>query len=259
MFKIEEFDIKLDTEVIGRNFVYCEEVSSTNRFLLENKEFHKHGAAVLAEFQTEGRGRFGREWSSMKNQNLTFSILLKSHLSHGKIGLINLASSLSVAQSIENLFQLKVELKWPNDVLINGKKVAGILLESVSEGSKLKRLVIGIGLNVNQATFQGKYLVLPTSLKLEIKKNVGRERVLSEIFNTLEENFNLLSPDRDKLTQMWRSRCRMIGEKIKVYHRGEEKFGIFDDINEEGLLLLKTHEKIERISFGEVSLTSPHN
>lgn len=256
MFKIEEFDIKLDTVILGRNFVYSEEVSSTNRFLLENEEFQKHGTVILAEYQTEGKGRFKREWTSMKNTNLTFSIILKSNLTPNNIGLINLASSLSVAQSIENLFQLKVELKWPNDVLINKKKVSGILLESVSEGSKIKRLVIGVGLNVNQATFQGQYTISPTSLKLETKKNVGRERVLSEILNTLEENFTLIGKDRDKLTQMWRSRCRMIGEKIKVYDRGEERFGIFEDIDSNGLLLLKTQEDIETISFGDVSLTS---
>lgn len=254
MFNIEEFDIKLDTDFFGRNFVYVEEIDSTNKFLLQTKDYQKHGTVLLAENQTAGRGRLDRTWSSNKEQNLTFSILLSDSINASKINLVNLASSLSVAQAIENLYQLNVELKWPNDVLINKKKTAGILLESSSKGNKIERVVIGIGLNVNQPNFQGKYNIPPTSIRLEFKKNVSRERLLSELLNIFEENLELLDHAPEKMLNDWRNRCKLIGEKIKIDSGEETKFGLFEDIDENGLLVLKTQNGKEKIHFGDVSL-----
>lgn len=121
LFNIEKFDIKLDTDVIGRNFVYCDEIDSTNSFLIESKEYDKHGTVLLSENQTKGRGRKDRTWLSVADQNLTFSILLKEGFSSETINIINLGTSLVVAQAIENQYQLPCELKWLNDVLVNQK------------------------------------------------------------------------------------------------------------------------------------------
>lgn len=254
MFNIEEFDIKLDTDYLGRNFVYVEEVDSTNKFLLQTKEYQENGTVLLAENQTDGRGRLNRTWLSNKEQNLTFSILLNEGINPSLINIINLASSLAVAQSIENLYQLHVELKWPNDVLINKKKTAGILLESSSKGNKIEKVVIGIGLNVNQPNFTGKYNIPPTSIRLEFKKVVSRERLLSELLNNLEELFTAVEHAPDKVLNDWKNRCKLIGEKIKIISGEETKFGIFEDIDENGFLILKTQSTKEKIHFGDVSL-----
>ena len=159
MFSIENFDIKLNTEFIGRTFVYAEELSSTNTFLMDKKNgYNNSGTVVLAEKQTSGRGRKDRVWYSAPDSNLTFSILLtKDNFLSSNSSLINFAASLSVAFSLENLYQLKTELKWPNDVLLDGKKTSGILIESTSQGNKIDRFVIGIGINVNQPSFQGTF------------------------------------------------------------------------------------------------------
>ena len=257
MFELENFDLKLNTDVIGRNFIYAEEIDSTNTYLLNkmNKNL-ADGTVVFAEKQNKGRGRKDRVWYSVKDQNLNFSILLTNKKYLGKnINLINLASSLAVAQSIENLFQLNANLKWPNDVLIKGKKVCGILLEASSQGSKIERLVIGFGINVNQTMFQGNFNIPPTSIKLESNENIERERLLAEVLNNFEELLRKIHTEPETILKDWKSRCRMIGEKIEVSDDNIIKYGIFDDIDENGFLLLKMKDKkIEKIHFGDVSV-----
>ena len=256
MFNIEDFDIKLNTDFIGRNFVYTDEVGSTNNTLLTTKEFRKNGTVLLSEFQKNGRGRKDRTWVSTSGQNLTFSILLISNLSNKSINLLNLGSSLALAQTLENLFQLRVQLKWPNDVLINNKKISGILLESTSKGNKIEKIVIGVGINVNQASFQGEFNIPPTSVRLEFKQEASRERILSEFLNNFEQIFEASKNQSNKILNDWKSRCDMIGKNIAIMENNEKKFGIFEDIDENGYLLLQNNNKIEKISFGDVSLVS---
>jgi BirA family biotin operon repressor/biotin-[acetyl-CoA-carboxylase] ligase len=256
VFNIENFDIKLDTEFIGRTFIYAEELSSTNTYLMDKQnEINTNGTVILAETQTHGRGRKDRVWYSAPESNLTFSILLtnnKSLLKHSN--LINFAASLSVSVSIENLFQIKTDLKWPNDVLLNGKKTSGILLESSSTGNKINRLVVGIGINVNQNSFQGSFNYPPTSIRIELGRIVEREKLLSEVLNNFELLLLKIEKDSSSIIAEWKSKCNMIGERISIVENDSEKFGIFYDVDEEGFLLLKTKDGIEKIHFGDVSL-----
>ena len=256
MFNIENFDIKLNTEYIGRTFVYAEELSSTNTFLMEKQNgYNESGTVVLAEKQTSGKGRKDRVWYSAPDSNLTFSILLtKDKFLSSNSSLINFAASLSVAFSIENLYQLKTELKWPNDVLLDGKKTSGILIESTSQGSKIERFVIGIGINVNQPSFQGTFNYPPTSIRNELGRNVEREKLLAEILNNFELLLEKIKKNKSEVINDWKSKCKMIGERISIVENDSEKFGIFYDIDEEGFLLLKTKDGIEKIHYGDVSL-----
>lgn len=256
MFNIEAFDIKLNTEFIGRNFIYADEVVSTNTLLLDKKNnYNSNGTVLLAEKQTKGRGRKDRVWYSAPESNLTFSILLtKDKLLFNSINFLNFAASLSVATAIENLYQLKTSLKWPNDVLINSKKTSGILIESISQGSKIERVVIGIGVNVNQNSFQGTFNYPPTSIRNELGHNVDREKLMAEILNNFETLIEKIKVDKKELLKDWKLRCDMIGEKISILENDKEIFGIFDDIDDEGFLLLKTKDKIEKIHFGDITL-----
>lgn len=253
MFNIEEFDIKLDTEIIGRNFIYFEEVNSTNSYLLESNE-KKLGSVVLSEYQLKGRGRKQRDWIATKEQALTFSILLNNELELKNLSILSLGTAVALAQALENLHQLKVNVKWPNDVLIEGKKIAGILIESSSRGSKIEKVVVGIGINVNQPNFTGTYNLRPTSVRIEQKKLVSRERLLSEVLNRFEEMLVDLENNKDKVLEDWRSRSRYIGEKVLIEENGAEKFGTFEDIDENGFLLLRTKDGLETIQVGDVSL-----
>jgi len=256
LFEYEKFDIKLDTDYIGRNFYYLEETDSTNLFLMQNtKTLNNNGTVVLAENQTKGRGRKDRSWSSAKGLNLTFSILISdSEILKIYPGIINLACSLSVAVSIENIFQLNTNLKWPNDVLINNKKVAGILLESSSKGKNINRIVAGIGINVNQVTFPADFKIPATSVKNEFKSNVEIESLLAEILNTFEELLESASKNPGYILKEWRLKCNMIGDKITISENDKLKSGIFDDIDENGFLILKTKNGLEKIISGDVSI-----
>lgn len=254
MFNLENFDIKLETEIIGRNFIYCEEIDSTNSELLAGKQnYKKNGTVLLAEKQLAGKGRKDRSWQSAKGLNLTFSILLtKESLASININHLNFAASLAVVNAIENLFQLKTELKWPNDVLINKKKVSGILTESSIKGSKVERVVIGIGINLNQVAFQGEFNFPPTSLKLEAGDTINRENMLAEILNNFEELLIELSNKPENILNDWRAKCKMIGDKISISENDKIKTGIFYDIDENGYLILKHNNSIEKIHFGDV-------
>lgn len=256
MFDLDIFDIKLNTDYIGRNFIYADEVSSTNTLLMDKKSgYNVNGTVMLAEKQTKGKGRKDRVWQSEPNSNLTFSILLtKEELLFKKPNLINFAAALSIANSIENLYQLKTELKWPNDVLIDGKKISGILLESASQGSTIERLVIGIGINVNQNSLQGIFNYPPSSIRIELGRIVEREKLLAEFLNNFEALLEKIKNDKGDIIEDWKAKCRMIGEKISIIENEKEKFGIFYDVDEEGFLILKTKDGLEKIHFGDVGL-----
>lgn len=256
MFNIEDFDIKLNTEFIGRNFIYTEEIDSTNTYLLAKENGQNiNGTVLLAEKQTQGKGRKGRPWHSAPDLNLTFSILFtKDKFLFNNANLINFAASLAVSVSVENLFQLKTDLKWPNDVLINGKKTSGILIEAVSQSGKIERLALGIGINVNQNSFQGTFNYSPTSLRIELGKTIEREKLLAEILNNLEIFIEKLKTDKNGLIEDWKQKCRMIGNRVTITDGEIEKTGIFYDVDENGFLLLQTKDEIEKIHFGDVSL-----
>ncbi len=256
LFNIEIFDIKMDTDFVGRNFIYTDEISSTNSELLSHKEnYINSGTVLLAEHQLEGKGRKDRQWISAKDLNLTFSILLVDDIAPAnQVNIINLATSLAVATSIENLYQLRPELKWPNDVLINRRKTAGILLETSVQGEKIERLVVGVGINVNQKSFPGKYNFPPTSIMLEAGREIEREALLAEVLNNFEELLHTAISNPQQILNDWKLKCNMIGDRIKIIEKDRTIAGIFDDIDDNGFLILRRGDKLEKIHFGDVSL-----
>ncbi|PIS45279.1 MAG: biotin--[acetyl-CoA-carboxylase] ligase [Ignavibacteria bacterium CG08_land_8_20_14_0_20_37_9] len=256
-FNFNQFDIKLETETIGRNFLYFNEIDSTNSVLMSKTSKDVNGTVVFAEKQLKGKGRFSNSWESEKGQNLTFSILLNidKHLKD-KLNYLNLGTAQVLASTIESLFHLQVEVKWPNDILIKRKKAAGILVETLSLGADIKKAVIGIGLNVNQTKFLEEYNYPPTSLKLELNQQVEREKILAEFLNNFEELLWKIRNKPNTIMQSWREKCDMIGEKICLNQNGKLIYGVFDDIDENGQLLLRTEDRIEVMNFGDVRMVN---
>lgn len=257
-FKIERFDIKLDTDFVGRNFIYFDEIDSTNTHLLKKIKDAEAGTVLFAEKQLKGRGRLEREWVGNKSQNLYFSILLPQKKKYFEnINIVNLGTSLAVTTAIDSLYALRAEIKWPNDVMINRKKVSGILIESTSSGGTINKIVVGIGVNVNQPIFPGEFSVTPTSIKIETGEPIEREKLLAEILNNFEEMLLRIPSSNAQILKEWRNKCKMIGEKIEVVTLKKKLEGTFFDIDEKGFLLLRDRNgKLNQISIGDVTLLS---
>ncbi|MBN2571526.1 MAG: biotin--[acetyl-CoA-carboxylase] ligase [Ignavibacteriales bacterium] len=253
LFNFEDFDIRMETEFIGKSFYYIDEVDSTNSILLNNEKYDQDGTVILAEQQTAGRGRMKRKWVSERGKNLTFSILISDNISKINVNFFNLCAGLAIANAIENLFQLPAKLKWPNDVLISNKKVAGLLLESISSGDRIKKIIIGFGININQTHFPFMDNLSPTSIRIEVKKEVSREKILSEILNQYEELLEIAKKEPNKIIYNWKEKCLYLGERIQITINNEQIIGIFEDIDDEGFLLLKVDNKIQKLYSGEIS------
>ncbi|MBN1637833.1 MAG: biotin--[acetyl-CoA-carboxylase] ligase [Ignavibacteriales bacterium] len=254
LINFEEFDIRMETNYIGKHFYYLDEIDSTNSVLL-NDEHYDNGTVLFAEHQTAGRGRMNRRWVSDHGKNLTFSILLTNNIDIINVNFFNLCAGLSIVSAIENLFQLQAKLKWPNDVLISNRKVAGLLLESVSTGNIIKKVVIGFGINVNQTQFPSMENLHPTSLRHELKKEISREKILSEILNQYEELLETAIKEPNKIISHWKEKCLYLGEQIKITIKDEQISGKFKDIDDEGFLLLEVGDKTEKIYSGEIGVS----
>ena len=220
------------------------------------------GAVVLAEQQTKGRGRHGRTWAAPPHQALTGSVVLRPDLPPDLFALIPLAASLAVADAIQTLaLPHPPRIKWPNDVLIDGRKCCGMLLETTMRGASPQPdtyVVLGIGLNVNQTDFPGN--VNATSLRLETGQPVARGRLWATLMQHLEARYDALHvpEQRADLRSAYAERMLYRGQSITVRAPGTDRTrtGTVVGINATGALVLNT--LTERIAFhaGEVTTRS---
>ena len=172
--------------------IHLSQVDSTNTYLKENYNKLDNLTFVSTDNQTCGRGRNSRNWKSENGKNLLFSLLIldKELIKHYKE--LSIISALSVLEALEKIGLNNVSIKWPNDVYINDKKICGILLEAITK-EEIECLIIGIGLNVNQEIFNEDYLIDPTSIKLELHKEIDLSELKENIYERLINNINSLS------------------------------------------------------------------
>ncbi|MDP1676161.1 MAG: biotin--[acetyl-CoA-carboxylase] ligase [Bacteroidota bacterium] len=247
----------LKTKIFGHTVFTFESITSTNTFAkqLQNNEA-PHGTIVITEEQTAGRGRLQRNWVSPAGQNLLFSIVLYPDFGMEKISLLPFAGSLAVVDAIETITGLSSTCKWPNDVLINGKKVCGMLLESSLGNSIQEKIVLGIGLNVNQEEFSEELRFKASSLQIESGMVINRITLLQKILEELENRYEQLSYfPAQRLLNDWRMKALLFGKKITVLESEFSFTATAIDVAEDGSLIIETDDGRKRNIFaGDVSL-----
>lgn len=257
MFSIKNFRSSLITEKFGESIVFYEEIGSASdeakRLAREGKQ---EGLLVLAEKQTAGRGRFSRKWHSPEKTGLYCSLILRPSISLSKIPLLTILAGVAVLETIQNETSLSPLIKWPNDVLINGKKICGILTESVSKHSRIEFAVLGIGVNINNKMeeFPENIRSGSTSLRIEAGKDINREKFLSSLMYYLEKNYaGFLEEDNENILKFWRENNETLGEKVTAYRGTRVVSGLAKDIDENGNLLIQLNNgNVEKVSSGEL-------
>lgn len=220
---------------------------STNQYLKEHYQELEEFTVVKADNQTNGHGRMNRSWQVEPNTNLTFSILLKPKVDCSIIPLISLVAGASVFKTLDKYVQCTI--KWPNDIMINDKKVTGILAEGVYSNT-MEALIIGIGINVNQTTFNEEIKNKATSLKNELHKDLNIDTLLQEFCL----NFEYLYNDYVNGNNTYITICKehnYLKDKVVTYDNKEVKVL---DISNNGNLKILENNQIKELFFGEVTL-----
>jgi BirA family biotin operon repressor/biotin-[acetyl-CoA-carboxylase] ligase len=244
----------LHTKFIGKKIHYFDYLASTMdsamQLGLENVD---SGSLVLAEGQIKGRGRLGRDWSSPKYKGIYLSLILKPKILPGACPILTLMSAVSICEAVKEVSGLEAQIKWPNDVLIGHKKVAGILTEMNAEVDKVNFVVIGIGLNVNN----DKKSLIPqaTSLKQEQGQQINRLILLQELLRRLESNYFLLEEKGPgEIIHKWRAFNLTLGTRVKVDYQHKHIEGQAIDIDADGALLIRKDSGLtQKISSGNVT------
>ncbi len=248
------FQMAPSPEGFKRKIVFLDSVDSTSLYAASLRDADE-GTVVLADEQKSGRGRLGRSWVSEKGKNLTFSLILKPGSPAEYSGLISLLAGLAVAETLETVAGLVPECKWPNDVLLKGKKVCGILTEATITGGRLSRAILGVGLNVNQARFPGAIQPPPTSLLNESGRSFDLTAVLTAVLTTVERRY---SDFRDRkyetIIREWKKRSTTIGKTLNVRTGESEIQGFARGIAPDGALLLEVDGSERKIFAADITV-----
>jgi BirA family biotin operon repressor/biotin-[acetyl-CoA-carboxylase] ligase len=247
------------TKVIGRDIRVFQETTSTNDVIERlARDGVKEGAVVIAESQSKGRGRLGRKWLSPAGKGLWFSVLLRPELQPQETTQLTVASATALRRAIESNTGLKPEIKWPNDILIGGRKVAGILTELNAELDRVKYVILGIGVDVNldPGEFPADLRKVATSLKIELGKSISRADLAVAILRELDVDYDrVCSGHFTAVADEWEDCCTTIGHDVAIRTGERQIRGRAESLGEDGALLLRTsHGHLERIIGGDVTL-----
>jgi BirA family biotin operon repressor/biotin-[acetyl-CoA-carboxylase] ligase len=244
----------LNTKFIGKKIHYFDYLSSTMDLAMQlGMDGAAGGSVVLAESQIKGRGRLGRDWFSPKYKGIYLSLILRPRILPAACPILTLMSAVSICEAVKEVIDLDVQIKWPNDVLIHHKKVAGILTEMNAEVDKVNFVVIGIGLNVNN---DKKSLIAgATSLKQEQGVEISRVFLLQELLRRIENNYLLLEDKgSQEIINKWRNFTLTLGTRVKVDYQNKHIEGQATDIDSDGALLIRKDSGLtQKISSGDVT------
>jgi BirA family biotin operon repressor/biotin-[acetyl-CoA-carboxylase] ligase len=233
--KVQE---QLVSSTVGQRIIYLDTVPSTMDVAhLYGKEPNSNGLVVLAEEQTAGRGRFSRSWVSPKYQNLYASVLLQS--TEPTLKYMSIATSLAVSKALEKVTSLHPQVKWPNDLTINGKKIGGILVEQVYSAGEQSYGIIGIGLNINMDPADYSEIAeSATSIRAESGRIFSRELILTAILESLDIEYQRVQVGFSPIKE-WKDRLVTLNKKITVRDSYRVHTGEAVDVDDNGNLVMR--------------------
>lgn len=259
--KPEEIRRYLRTKWLGRELYYEETVDSTNtRARILAGKGAAHGAVVLAEEQVSGKGRRGRGWVTPRGSSVAMTCILRPDFMPQKASMLTLLMGLSVAQACRGLYHLDAGIKWPNDIVISGKKLCGILTEMDGGAEQIRSVVIGVGVNGNLTEFPEELKNKATSLQQELGERIVRASLAAAVLGAFEKNYEIfcrhtdLSAFREGYDQMLVHKDRT----VTVHGAGKDKgelCGVALGINAQGELLVEREDRtVVKVNAGEVSV-----
>ena len=258
--KLSENTIKwgLETEWLGHHIIHKETVSSTQKLAhIAALEGAEHGTIIIADEQIGGKGRSDRSFHSKKDEGIWMSIVLRPDILPYEAPQLTLLTATILAQVIDQYEDIQPQIKWPNDILINGKKIAGILTEMQAEQDKVLYVVIGVGINVNQKieSFPEEIQSKVTSLGIEKNGNVDMIKLIQNIIESFEEKFDLyLEHGFPNVKTTWEKYGFRINEQLEIKTSRETWLGKFLGIAEDGALLAERDSGVtEKIYSAEIS------
>lgn len=246
---------RLETKVMGRKIVNFETIDSTNDYAKKVALHEAEGTVIISEEQTKGKGKIGRQWHSKSKEGIWMSIILKPKIVPPKAPFITLIAGASISKALNNL-GVETTIKWPNDIIINNKKIAGILTELSTEIERINYIILGIGINVKTMEFSQEISEIATSLYKEGHK-ISRVDIVRNILEEFEKLYikYINEGSKEETLNICKEYSAIIGKDVYLI-KGEEKELIRClDINQEGNLVVQTKDSIiKEIMSGEVSI-----
>jgi len=241
---------------LGSEVLHFESLPSTNDRARDMASAGAaEGTAIVADRQTAGRGRMGRAWSSPAGEGLYLSLILRPRVVPSDASVITLAAAVAVSETLSAGFGARADIKWPNDVLVGGRKVCGILVESAIEGDRIQHAILGIGVNLAQTEFPEEIREGATSLLLETGKRVSPGEVLAPLFEKLDFRYRQSLENPGAVLRRWEelsSYARNCPVRITSFDSVTE--GITRGLSERGGLMIESSDgRIREIVSGEVS------
>jgi BirA family biotin operon repressor/biotin-[acetyl-CoA-carboxylase] ligase len=256
----QEIKESITTEVIGQNLTFLEQVDSTNLYAKKIAEgSFAEGTVIIADEQLQGKGRMGRSWTSPKGKGIWMTIMLKPKICPADAAKITLITACAVCQAIEDICGIYPKIKWPNDIVLNGKKLCGILTEMSAEMDEINYLIVGIGINVNLELedFPEELKAIATSIKIEKGDSIKRKELAAAIINKFESYYKVFIKTgsiKDFINE-YKKKSAILDKEVRVISSNQEVQGIVVDISEEGQLTLKLEDgSIKQLISGEVSV-----
>lgn len=250
----------LQTETIGRKIYYFNTIDSTQNFALKlASKPHENGSVIISEQQTRGRGRQNRKWASPRG-GIWLSVLLKPSFEISQASLFPMLTSLALAVSIEKVLRLRPKLKWPNDLTLDDKKVAGILVDASIESNQIDYLVIGVGINFKIQSSAITRIVKNSGNFYGVTTLVGKKEkadpvlLLQAFLYELEQLYSkLVANNVHEIKSEWEKRSSTIGRNVRISYPGGEIKGKAIGIDNDGALLISNKKKIQRLLVGDIS------